>query len=160
MSALLEFMRTHKEDRGVMANLRCALVDSKRYRAWPILGRFAAIGDPVAETVAGLFATHPEEDLVGNLGTTCLRLMRVREGTHRGESGVTPTERRFQYLLAAEKTEISERVVRIILMAKVNGIPINYERLERDLRYWNDRIRTEWASAFWVAERQETGDSK
>jgi len=34
MSRLLEQLRRRKEDRGMMADLRCALVESKKHRAW------------------------------------------------------------------------------------------------------------------------------
>ena len=35
-------------------------------------------------------------------------------------------------------------------MAKSLGVPINYEKLETDLKYWSDRTKTEWAAAFWT----------
>jgi CRISPR system Cascade subunit CasB len=45
MSRLLEALRKRKEDRGFMADLRCALVEGKRYRAWPHLGFYGGIGE-------------------------------------------------------------------------------------------------------------------
>ena len=38
----------------------------------------------------------------------------------------------------------------MLLVAKSQGVPVNYEQLETDLKYWNDRTRTEWAAAFWT----------
>ncbi|HEY9167072.1 MAG TPA: type I-E CRISPR-associated protein Cse2/CasB [Candidatus Kryptonia bacterium] len=150
MSWMLERLRKHKDDRGMMANLRCVLVDSKKHRAWPALSRLGVpINDSVLPFVAGLFATHPEETSNGNFGSTCKEIERRRNETSADESKLTPTERRFQHLLASERDEVQVRVQRMVLVAKSQGVPVNYERLVTDLKYWNDRAKTEWASAFW-----------
>jgi CRISPR system Cascade subunit CasB len=160
MSALLEQLRRIKDDRGLMANLRCALVPSKRHRAWPALHRIhVAVEDEVRAIVAGLYATHPEETDQGNLGTTCKVIESRRDGGVKGDDKLTPTERRFQHVLASEHgAELHERVTRIVLMAKSQGVPVNYEQLVVDLGYWNERTRREWASAFWgYASRDSQG---
>ena len=104
MSRLLEQLRRRKEDRGMMADLRCALVESKKHRAWPVLHRLGvAVTNRVAAIVAALYATHPEETQEGNFGATC-RAVQGRRGDNRSDdSKLTPTERRFLHLLAAEK---------------------------------------------------------
>jgi hypothetical protein len=38
----------------------------------------------------------------------------------------------------------------MVLMAKSKGIPINYVQLETDLKFWGDRTKTKWATAFWA----------
>jgi CRISPR system Cascade subunit CasB len=152
MSGLLERLRKHQEDRGLMAALRCVLVDSKKHRAWPALSRIGvSVGDDVSAFIAGLFATHPMERAEGNFGTTCRAIERER-GERRGEDNkLTPTERRFQSLLTAERgAELEGRVIRMLLMAKSQGVPVNYEKLATDLRYWGDRTKTEWAAAYWA----------
>lgn len=151
MSWLLERLRKYKDDRGMMANLRCILVDNKKHRAWPVLNRLGiAIKDDDAAYTAGFFATHPEETFTGNFGTTCKVIENKRGEVSGSESKLTPTERRFQHLLAAEKSEIYFRVLRMVRMAKAQGVPVNYEQLETDMRYWGDRTKTEWAAAFWT----------
>jgi CRISPR system Cascade subunit CasB len=151
MSWLLERLRKHKDDRGMMANLRCVLVDSKKHRAWPALNRLAvSIDEDVPTFIAGLFATHPEETTTGNFGTTC-KAIELRRGEKAGDDNkLTPTERRFQHLMAAERDELHSRVLRMILMAKSQDVPVNYEQLQTDLKFWNDGIRTKWAAAFWT----------
>jgi CRISPR system Cascade subunit CasB len=154
MSWLLERLSKCKDDRGMMANLRCILVDNKKHRAWPALSRLGvAIDNDVAAFVAGLFATHPEVATVGNFGATC-KAIEQKRGDKRGDDNkLTPTERRFQHLLSAERgEELNDRVLRMVLMAKSQGVPINYEKLETDLKYWgkSDRAKTEWAAAFWT----------
>ena len=165
MSALLERLHKYKDDRGMMANLRCILVDSKKHRAWPVLNRLGvAIDNDVAAFVAGLFATHPEGDSASskNFGVTCKQIERARgeeasDALSEKKKQLTPTERRFQHILAASKDEIFERVMRMVLMAKSQGVPVNYEQLETDLKrlsgdskYWSDRTKTEWAASFWT----------
>src|SRR5438094_2356793 len=73
---LLDYLRRLAGDRGAMADLRCALSPSpaKRARAWPLLAPVGGVGNPRVETVAGLFAYHPEAADTGNLGTTCRSL--------------------------------------------------------------------------------------
>ena len=151
MSVLLEQLRRIREDRGLMANLRCALIEGKKHRAWPALHRIhVAVDDDVKAMVAALYATHPEETGQGNFGNTCKILETKRDSGAKGDDKLTPTERRFQHLLAAEAgAELFGRVTRMVLMAKSQGVPVNYERLVIDLGYWNERTRREWASAFW-----------
>lgn len=154
MSVLLEQLRRIKNDRGLMADLRCVLVDGKKQRAWPALHRIhVRIEDNVKSFVAGLYATHPEEAGNGNFGTTCKQLEARPDSGAKGEDKLTPIERRFQHLLAAEAgEELFSRVVRLALMAKAKGVPVNYEQLIEDLepRHW-EFVRRKWASAFWNA---------
>ncbi len=149
MNWLLGRLHKYKDDRGMMANLRCVLVDNKKHRAWPALNRLGvAINDDDSACIAGLFATHSEETATGNFGTTCKAIEQKRGGSD--DSKLTPTERRFQHLLTAEKSELYGRILRMVLMAKSQGVPVNYAKLATDLKFWSDRTKTEWASAFWT----------
>ena len=67
--------------------------------------------------------------------------------------GIGPVSRRFQHLLAAEGDEIFDRVVRFVLRAKAQDIPVNYEQLYKDLLDWEyhtDWVRVRWAQGFWT----------
>jgi CRISPR system Cascade subunit CasB len=162
---LLRFLRSRCEERGVMADLRCALVEGKRHRAWAYLGRFGGIGDSpkarTVQTIAGLYATHPETTTEGNFGTVCRRLSNDEEQEKLDKAeGVGPISRRFQHLLAAEGEEIFDRVVRFVLRAKAEEIPVNYAELYVSLYCWQwpdgaDRVRTHWAQSFWTPEVEE-----
>jgi CRISPR system Cascade subunit CasB len=154
MSKLIERVSRYKDNRGMMSNLRCILVENKKHRAWPALNRLGvAINDDVSAFIAGLFATHPEETTTGNFGYTC-KVIEQRRGDKRSDDNkLTATERRFQHLLSAEGgTELNNRILRMVLMAKAQGVPVNYAKLENDLKFWNvsDRTKTEWATAFWT----------
>ncbi len=145
---LLDYLRQLKDDRGAMADLRCALSPAKLPRAWPLLARVGGIGNPRIEAVAGLFAYHPDEAHTGNLGTTCLRLKAQNESF----------DARFRRLLVCDRDEICERVRPMILAAKAKGIPINYEQLFADLCYWGDTVKARWAREYWGAsEGEESG---
>jgi len=136
----------------MMADLRCALVESKKQRAWPVLHRLGvAVTNRMAAIVAALYATHPDETGNGNFGDTCRDIQSRRGDNRSDDSKLTPIERRFLHLLAAERgDELHERVTRMVLMAKSNGVPVNYEQLETDLAFWNDRTKSAWAASFWA----------
>jgi CRISPR type I-E-associated protein CasB/Cse2 len=142
-SALMSHLRRLQKDRGAMADLRCALNPVRRARAWPLLGQLGrhAIGDPRYETVAGLFAYHPDETHDGNLGTTCRRLA----------SENNSFDGRFRRLLSCEREELRERLRPVILAAKAKGIPVNYDRLFIHLVYWGDNVKAQWAREYWGA---------
>ena len=143
---VLTYLRGIRDDRGAMADLRCALSPSRRARAWPLLARVGGIDRPIYETVAGLFAYHSEETHTGNIGTTCRRLA----GENNSFDG------RFRRLLSCERDEIGERLRPVILAAKPKGIPVNYEELFADLVYWGDNVKARWARQYWgVSEEPE-----
>jgi CRISPR system Cascade subunit CasB len=143
---LLQYLRRLKDDRGAMAELRCALSETpaKRARAWPLLARVGGVGDIHVETVAGLFAWHPEETAQGNLGTTC-RLLSAKNESFDG---------RFRRLLSCDRDEVSQRVRPVALAARPRGIPVNYEELFADLRFWGERVKERWAREYWRASEE------
>ncbi len=152
MSSLVERLEGFEDNRGMMANLRCILVVNKKHRAWPVLKRLGVAVDNDNEAfVAGLFATHPDVTASGNFGATCKAIEWKRSDKASDENKLTPTERRFQHLLSAEPgEELRQRVLRMVLMAKSQGVPINYGKLLTDLRFWNERVKTEWAASYWA----------
>lgn len=156
MNWLLERLRKHVDDRGMMSNLRCVLVDNKKHRAWPALNRLGVeINDEIASFISGLYATHPEVAAAGNFGSTCKSICKSiaqKRGDKRSDdSKLTPIERRFQHVLAAEdRVELFGRVLRMVRMAKSQDVPVNYAKLATDLKDWSDRVKTEWAVSFWA----------
>lgn len=159
MSRLLDELRKYKarDDRGMMANLRCILVENKKHRAWPALNRIGVkIDDDIPAFIAGLYATHPEETFTGNFGTTCKAIQSKRNENTSKDNKPTPTERRFQHLLSAKTPdELKARVYGMLRMAKaMQDVRINYAQLEVDLtnwfKDWGDITRTNWAAKFWT----------
>ena len=145
-SVLLTHLRQLKNDRGAMAELRCTLSPAKVSRSWPLLGRIGGIANPRIETIAGLFAHHPNETTMGNLGTTCRRLKEQHESF----------DARFRRLLGCDREEICIMVRPAVLAARSKGIPVNYEALYADLCYWGERVKARWAKEYWgVPETEE-----
>lgn len=149
---LLQYLRKYKDDRGAMADLRCALSPAKRARAWPLLAPVGGIGDETKETVAGLFAYHPEESRDGNFGTTCRNLATTAESF----------DARFRRLLACnDRAEVQGHLRGLVLAARPKGLPVNYEELFADLRWWGPRVKARWAQEYWgQAEGMEAEKSE
>lgn len=143
---ILAYLRRFKNDRGAMAELRCALSPVKLPRAWPLLGRIGGIGNPRVETIAGLFAYYPDETATGNLGKTCQRLKEQNESF----------DTRFRRLLGCDREEICTMVRQVVLAAGARGMPINYEELFSDLCYWGDNVKARWAKEYWGTPEEET----
>lgn len=142
---LLAYLHGLKEDRGAMADLRCALSPARLPRAWPLLARVGGVGNSRIETVAGLFAYHPVETDQGNMGKTCYLLF--------GASDKNDT--RMRRLLSCDYGEICQRLRPVILAARAKGIPVNYEELFADLCYWGDTVKARWAREYWGAVEGE-----
>ena len=160
MTALVQWLRTQKERRGVLAQLRCGIVSGKQHRAWPLLARFDGIEGhkgAVVRTIAALYAAHPEESASGSMGSVCRRL--CSDDERRDDEKPGPIGVRFQHLLAAETAEVCPRVVRLILRAKVAGVPVNYAQLQEDLLQWEfpqqrRLVQERWAKQFWAPAAQ------
>lgn len=156
MTALVQWLRTQKERRGVLAQLRCGIVPGKQQRAWPLLARFDGIEGhkgEVVRTIAALYAAHPDESPSGSMGSMCRKLCSGDEKPDDEKPG--PIGVRFQHLLAAETAEVCPRVVRLVLRAKVRGIPVDYEQLQEDLLQWafpqkRKYVQERWAQQFWA----------
>ena len=144
----LGLLRSLKNDRGAMSDLRSALKPSQRYRAWPLLGSVGGIGNIIYETVAGLYAYHPDETKTGNLGTTC-RNLSAEHNTF---------EARFLRLLTCDREEVCERITPIIMAAKAKSVALNYEQLFVDLCYWGDNVKKRWASEYWGSKEATEDD--
>ena len=129
-------------------------MSTKKQRAWPALNRMGIeIDDNVWPFVAGLYATYPEGagKSVGNFGATCKAIQMKKDDIKGAEGKPTPVERRFQHLLASNQAELKERLLRMVLLAKSQGVSVDYAQLAKDIRSWgwNDRTKTEWAKSFW-----------
>jgi CRISPR system Cascade subunit CasB len=144
-ATLLAYLRRLKEDRGAMADLRCALSPARLPRAWPLLARVGGVGNSRIETVAGLFAYHPDETDTGNLGTTCRQIC-DRKSSFDG---------RFRRLLACGRDEICERLRPVIFAAKGEGAKVNYEQLFVDVCVWGNNVKVRWAREYWGAREEE-----
>ncbi len=100
-------------------------------------------------TLAALFALHPNHTGQGNLGDHL-----ARAATQGNREAV---ERRFVALLSAHPDDLPEYLRQTVSFLKAQEVPINWDALFYALRYWEhpeygDRIRREWARAFWAGK--------
>lgn len=158
ITPLMQYLQAHRDDRGTMAELRCLLNRHLRPRGWQAIAPVGGIGDPVKETIAGLFATHPlncdQPDY--HFGTACRRLASCRQKTVSSESKAeSPLDARFRRLLSADRLTLCSRLVDIVLGFKAENIPVNYASLAADLIYWGDRVRERWAQQYWAPTPQQ-----
>ena len=166
--ALFAYLDRHRDDRGLMAALRCAIVPAKRHQAWPLLARFGGLHPDehrarAVQMIAGYYALHPPSSDASakakDLGDLCRHLLGDEERAKlESAEGVGPISRRFQHLLAADGEEVFDRVLRFVLRAKAEGIAIDYVRLYNDLwqwQYYADSVRVRWARSFWAPDAQE-----
>lgn len=156
---LLNFLRRNTEDRGVMAALRCLLITEQRFRGWQQIAALGAIGELPVETIAGLYALHPMEEIKDgyNFGDACRLLAACRNKG--GDSLNSPFDRRFRRLLAcSSKEELCAHLTDIVRGMKSEAIPINYERLYEDISWWGDAVRERWAIHYW-SNRKESEEN-
>ncbi|MCX6908150.1 MAG: type I-E CRISPR-associated protein Cse2/CasB [Verrucomicrobia bacterium] len=138
-----------KTDRGKLADLRCWFRDASRPRAYQtLIGLRGSLDDDAFNTVAALYAHHPEHrEGAGNLGAILHRLAREH----------TTFEGRLRRLLCCDAAEVLNHLRSVILAAKRDGTPVDYLQLYLDLRswahdYWGEETRKNWATSFWQTE--------
>lgn len=154
----LEFLKRNREDAGVMADLRSALIPSREFRVWQYIVRYCNLEDEreriIASTVAAAFGIQPEcGSGTENIGDVMRRIACGESG----KEGLSSYALRFQRLLACDTVEeISQQLHGIFKAAKSRGIPINHAVLWQDLHYWGERVKRRWAVHYWGTAGKET----
>lgn len=151
---LLELAR--RDDRRSLAMLRRSLAPDCEAAAYPVVARFfPAERRPTLErhllTVAGLFATYPEQ-APRSLGKA-LQMLAARKG-----SG--SIEGRFLAMLDARSEDVGQHLRRLVAMLASEGLAFDWSDLLRALKNWDfedNRTRRQWARDFWSdsVEQQE-----
>ncbi len=96
-------------------------------------------------TVAALFAYHPTEGGVGNMGDHLAR-------TRPPQGDDTAIERRFTALLAAHPDDLGFYLRQAISFLRSKEVPVNWSQLLSDILAWDhpDRyVQQRWARSFW-----------
>jgi CRISPR type I-E-associated protein CasB/Cse2 len=136
--SLLKFLRSVRDDRGAMADLRSLWTPARESRAWPLLARAGALQNRTKRAVAGLYGVHPVEAETGNMGDVGGRLA----NEHRS------FDLRFQRLLACTRQQLEPQLRRIVMAAQSRDIAVNYRTLFVDLHYWGERVQLQWAASY------------
>lgn len=153
----LEFLKRNRDNAGVMADLRCALIPTREHRVWPHIGPYFRIDNDrertAAATTAAAFGTQPE---AGGQWDNMGDVMRQIAFGNDGKEGLTTFGARFQRLIACDSTEeLSAQLHGIFKAAQQNGIPINHRNLFKDVLFWGDAVKRRWAGHFYAAGVQE-----
>lgn len=153
---LIDYLRSVKESPATMAELRCLLNAHLRPRGWKAIARVGGIGDVVLETVAGLYARHPQES-DRPFARACRKLADKRKtGGDNDASQKSPLDVRFRRLLSCPRqADVCALLYPFISGMKAEGIGVNYESLCQDLIYWGDRVKEAWAKQYWETGKEE-----
>lgn len=149
--AFLQFLRDKREDRGIMADLRCALIQARESHAWPHLAKFCDLTKPQEKLAfsgaAVAFALDPgNEEKNNDIGTV---MRRIATADNRAD-GLNTFRMRFQRLLACDsREELTEQLHGIFQAAKQKGIGIDPDKLFYDIWYWGNDVKLRWAQSFW-----------
>lgn len=153
INVLIHFLYVNKEDRGVMADLRRGLSETTQNRAWPHISQFCDLRNKreraVVQLIAAGFAIHGSSSSENaNFGSV---MRRIAMGEGKGDEGLKTFESRFRRLLSASNAEeLCDFLPGIIRTAETKGITVNFSRLYKDILYWSNDIKVNWAASFWT----------
>ena len=163
----MDFLRRNRDNRAAMASLRYLLKPGLKMRGWQLIGKINGIGDCAIETIAGLYAFHPLEKTEGkyNFGDACRMLSLERKKKVDVKDDIddikSPFDRRFRRLLACDtREELCIHLVDVVRGLRDKDIPINFESLYSDIKYWGEKVREKWAFHYWSQRKEEENASK
>ena len=163
--SFVTYLEGLRENRGALAALRRGLgqppgtvADMYRYVVPWLSDDARPWCEDAYYLIAALFAYHPKEGGTGNLGDhfACAR-------ESRGDN--TAIERRFTALLAAHPDDFPSYLRQVVSFLKSKEVPVNWHQLLSDVMAWShpdlrDRVRKDWARAFWGRPARETQNTE
>ena len=113
--------------------------------------------------VAGLFAYYQsgsgtvgkQKLTAGNLGDHCRRAAQEKQCSD-------SFEKRFTALLNANTEDLPVLLRQMVSLLKSSDVPINWNRLFKDLQYWNTEsrfVQRQWANGFWSYQSNSNDNS-
>lgn len=148
---LLDGLLKLKSSSGSMANLRRGLHGNttSKMSCMTVLWKFLPSDTPdhlldLCRAVASFYATHPmhTNDNV-SMGIAMAKLA----GNNPDSFG-----RRFERLLESSRERAVLHIEGMIKMLSQNGIPINYEKLFDDLKFWSPTYKTRSVQMSWARD--------
>jgi len=153
-----------QKDRGTLADLRHGFSPATEYRAWPHIAKWCDLTIDrerrIWTTIAAGFATIESSRRQGNFGVT-LRTLALHNNNGKPDDALRSFDARFRRLLTcASSEEVCERLPGIVRAAKQKDVPIDFEQLFHDLRFWGEKVKVRWAAQYWGEETPaEEGDA-
>lgn len=151
---VVDWLEQKKLNKAIMSDFRRSLRDGCHNQAWTHIRLFCNLSEVrdelLTRTVCGLYALHSVHSTqAGNFGGSLRVLALQRKG------GIELHEKYLKRLISARDLYgVCERLPFIVRMMKGEGVPINYERLHKDLYWWGlnpqDRERSarEWCLGY------------
>jgi CRISPR type I-E-associated protein CasB/Cse2 len=146
-----------KADRGALAKLRRGFSTATCHYAWPVLASIGIqIDDEEAVLVAALYAEHPlHTEKKENLGSTWRQVYHKRKPG--GGDDRDSYQTHFRRLISSDRDELADQLLGVVRLAASIPIPVNYNLLYDDLRYWGERAKLRWAKQFYALQT-DAGD--
>lgn len=155
------------EDRGSLAALRSGLgkPPGTVARMFPIVAPFLHANDGpsthAAFLTAALFASHPDHQDGGTLGSSLWRATK-RDSNPHGKHGEAGVEARFAAALDANPEDLQRHLEGLVALCESGSAPIDWNRLYWDIRslLGDDEVRRNatrirWARDFWQGPREQ-----
>jgi CRISPR type I-E-associated protein CasB/Cse2 len=152
---LMQFLYASNDDRGIMADLRRGLSETTQNRAWPHIARFCDLTNNrerrIVQLIAAGFAIHGSSSSENaNWGSV---MRRIAMGDGKGDERLKTFESRFRRLLSASSSEeLCDFLPGIIRTAEAKGMAVNFSKLYKDIFYWGENVKINWAASFWTKD--------
>jgi CRISPR type I-E-associated protein CasB/Cse2 len=156
---LLKYLEKHREDRGMMADLRQGFSEATANRSWPYVANWCDLANDrwriIYQTVMAAYAHHPQVAEKANIGHV---LRRIAMGDGRGQEGLSTFDGRFRRIITCDSAqEVCQQLRGVIRAAIQKSIRIDYVQLFTDLCYWGPRVKMRWASTYWGTAEEGGG---
>jgi len=147
LNNIVPWLVSRKDNVGVMADLKKSLRVGSSHKAWPHITFLCDITNQreehIVRTLAGLYSHHPQHSpRMGNLGSS-LKVLAIRRdpGTF---------ERHIKRIVSVNSIQsITALLPFYVRMLKNEGVPINYQVLLEDLKYFGDKVSKNWCKSFY-----------
>lgn len=156
---LIQFLLKNAEDRAMLAELRRGLgtAPGEAPGMFPYIVPFirGEYEEDNLYLIASLFALHPVNTSVGNMGKhlhDCARAV--------GDDAATT--RRFTQLMRQRRDALDTPLRQHIALLKAHDIAVNWNQLLRDLGYWGHEdhfVQRQWAGSYWPPEKNKTASA-
>lgn len=151
---IINWLEKNKDNTGMMSDLRKGLNDELKYKSWLHLGVICDISnewqESVARTISALFSIYrchsPE---FGNFGFS-IRLLDQKLQSNSGKI--------LKRLMGINDINtLCLCLPHIVNMMKSKNIPINYERLCRDVFWWgySSQSKEKWCESYHANKKDE-----
>ncbi len=145
-----------QDRRGVLSHLRRGFNPDTEHYCWPFIAPFCNLNSPMDRQiwtlVAAGFATHQTSPPCGNMGMT-LRKMALDRATGKPQEALEAFDPRFRRLINGDRSDLCRYLPPLIRMAKAGGgVPIDFECLFNDLKYWGKQTQLRWVQSYWTGD--------